>query len=59
MAVHRAGVQPKRCHGAFSQGTEDPFSFPKAEGANAIVYLGVTSPDQDGKEKAEGRRATV
>lgn len=43
--------------GAFSQGTEDPFSFPKAEGANAIVDLGVTG--QDKKEKVEGRRASV
>ena len=45
--------------GMFSQVTEDPFSFPKAEGASAIVDLSIISRDESGKEKAEGRRASV
>lgn len=44
------GVQPKPRHGAFSQVTEDPFSFPKAEGASAVVDLGINSQDEDEKE---------
>lgn len=46
-------MQPKPRHGAFSQVTEDPFSFPKAEGASAVVDLGISGQDEEENEKTE------
>lgn len=52
-------VQPKPRHGAFSQVTEGPFSFPKAEGAHAVVDLGINSQDEAENREDGGRRASM
>lgn len=51
-------MQPKPWHGGIFT-SDRRLSLPKAEGANAIVHLGVTSQVENKKEKAEGRRASV
>lgn len=59
MPVHRAGCAARAPSWGIFTRREDPFSFPKAEGADASVDLGITSQDKDEKEEAKGRRASV
>lgn len=59
MPVHRAGCAARAPSWGIFTRREDPFSFPKAEGTDTSVDLGITSRDEDEKEEAEGRRASV
>lgn len=47
MPVHRAGCAARAPSWGIFTRREDPFSFPKAEGTDASVDLGITSQDEE------------